>query len=307
MRIAVCMITYRRPEALGRALRALAAQSPGGAPFELRAIVVDNDAAQSARPVCEAARAAMKWPLDYAVEPRRGIPFARNRCVELARPKADWIAFVDDDEEAAPTWLAELLRVQAEHDADVVTGPVVPRFAAPPPAWAERGRLFHRPRFATGTLRNRAFTNNVMFRAEIFDRVQPHFDERMTMTGGSDAHFSRRVHRAGYSIVWADAAEVFETVPASRMTAAWLCQRAYRTGTTNAFIHRELRATVVAIPMIAGIALYRLVSGALQAAAGLVVGRHWRVGGARWACYGAGLAVGLVGGRYDEYTRTHGA
>ncbi len=311
MRIAVCMITFRRPEGLRLALRALASQSFDGAPPDLRVIVVDNDEAQSARAVCDAARAEMPWPLDYAVEPRRGIPFARNRCVELARPAADWIGFIDDDEEPAPGWLAELLRVQAAHGADVVTGPVVPRFAGELPAWAVRGRLFHRPRFATGTRRNRAFTNNVLFRAEVFDRVRPHFDERMTMTGGSDAHFSRRVHRAGYRIVWADGAwadgaEVFETVPASRMTGGWLCQRAYRTGTTNAFIHRELRAAPVAIPMIAGIALYRLVTGALQAAAGLAVGRHWIVAGARWVCYGAGLLVGLLGGRYDEYRRTHG-
>jgi GT2 family glycosyltransferase len=305
MRIAVCIITYRRPEGLRLALRALAAQVVDG--VELRVLVVDNDDAGSARPVCDAARAEMPWPLDYAVEPRRGIPFARNRCVELARPAADWVGFIDDDEEPAPTWLAELLRVQADHDADVVTGPVVPRFAGEQPAWAVRGRLFQRPRFATGTRRNRAFTNNVLFRAEVFDAVRPHFDERMTMTGGSDAHFSRRVHRAGFRIVWADRAEVFETVPASRMTANWLYQRAYRTGTTQAFIHRELRAAPIAIPMIAGIAIYRLVSGAMQAAAGLVVGRHWMVAGARWVCYGAGLMVGLLGGRYDEYRHTHGA
>jgi succinoglycan biosynthesis protein ExoM len=305
MRIAVCMITYRRPEGLRQALRALAAQSFDGA--ELRVLVVDNDEAGSARPVVDAARAAMPWPLDYAIEPRRGIPFARNRCVQLARPAADWIGFIDDDEEPAPTWLAELLRVQADHGADVVTGPVVPRFARQLPAWAVRGELFQRPRFATGTRRNRAFTNNVLFRAEVFDRVRPHFDERMGMTGGSDAHFSRRVHRAGFRIVWADRAEVFETVPASRTTAGWLCRRAYRTGTTNAFIHRDLRPTLVAVPMILGIAAYRLVSGAVQAAAGLVIGRHWMVGGARWICYGAGMLVGLVGGRYHEYRQTHGA
>ncbi len=261
MRIAVCIITYRRPEGLRRALRALAAQSFDGPPPALRVIVVDNDETGSARPVCDEARAELPWPLEYAIEPRRGIPFARNRCVEVARPAADWVGFIDDDEEPSPGWLTELVRVQAAHHADVVTGPVVPRFAGEVPAWAVRGRLFQRPRFATGTRRNRAFTNNVLFRAEVFDRVRPHFDERMTMTGGSDALFSRRVHRAGFRIVWADRAEVLEAVPASRMTAAWICQRAYRTGTTNAFIHRELRPAPVAIPMIAGIAAYRLVSG----------------------------------------------
>jgi succinoglycan biosynthesis protein ExoM len=307
MRIAVCLITYRRPDGLRRALEALAAQELAGKAARVRIVVVDNDEDGSARAVCDAARAAMPWPLDYAVEPRRGIPFARNRCVELARPDADWIGFVDDDEEPAPDWLAELLRVQEAHEADVVTGPVVARFAGDVPAWAVKGRLFQRPRFPTGTRRNRAFTNNVLFRAAVFDRVQPHFDERMVMTGGSDAHFTRRVHRAGFRIVWADQAEVFETFPVSRMAARWLYQRAYRTGTTNAFIHRDLRPMAVAVPMIAGASIYRLLSGALQAAAGSVVGRHWIVSGVRWVCYGAGLVVGLFGGRYDEYRRTHGA
>jgi succinoglycan biosynthesis protein ExoM len=305
MRIAICIITYRRPEGLRRALDAIGAQVLDR-PASPRIVVVDNDDAGSAGEVCDAARAASTLPLEYAIEPRRGIPFARNRCVEIARPHADWIAFVDDDEEPASGWLAELLRVQAEHDADVVTGPVVPRVAGQLPRWAVRGRLFQRPRFPTGTRRNRAFTNNVLFRAEIFDRVQPHFDERMALTGGSDAHFSRRVHRAGYRIVWADRAEVHESVPASRVSAGWLYQRAYRTGTTNAFIHRDLRPLPVAVILIASVSVYRLVSGALQAAAGLAVGRHWIVGGVRWVCYGAGLIFGLVGGRYDEYRRTHG-
>ena len=305
MRVAICIITYRRPDGLRRALAALAGQAFDGEAPRLRVVVVDNDEEGSAAAVCDAARAALPWPLDYAVEPRRGIPLARNRCVELARGD-DWIGFVDDDEEPAPGWLAELLRVQAAHAADVVTGPVVPRFTGEVPAWAVKGRLFQRPRFPTGTRRNRAFTNNVLFRAAIFDAVQPHFDERMVMTGGSDAHFSRRVHQAGYRIVWADQAEVFETVPASRMAARWIYQRAYRTGTTNAFIHRDLRPLPVAVAMIAGASIYRLATGALQAAAGSVVGRHWIVSGVRWVCYGAGLVVGLFGGRYHEYRRTHG-
>jgi glycosyltransferase involved in cell wall biosynthesis len=306
MRIAICIITYRRPEGLRRALDAIGAQVLDR-PASPRIVVVDNDDAGSAREVCDAARAALTLPLEYAIEPRRGIPFARNRCVAIARPHADWIAFVDDDEEPAPGWLAELLRVQAEHSADVVTGPVVPRVAGELPTWAVRGRLFQRPRFPTGARRNRAFTNNVLFRAEIFDRVQPHFDDRMAMTGGSDAHFSRRVHRAGYRIVWADRAEVHEALPASRITPGWLYQRAYRTGTTNAFIHRDLRPLPVAVALITCISIYRLGSGALQAAAGCAVGRHWIVSGLRWVCYGAGLLVGLAGGRYNEYRRTHGS
>jgi len=240
------------------------------------------------------------------VERRRGIPFARNRCVEAAAG-ADWVAFLDDDEEPSPGWLAELLRVQASFDADVVTGPVVPRFAADPPGWAVKGRLFERPRHATGTHRNRAFTNNVLFRAEIFERIRPHFDVRMAMTGGSDVEFTRRVHRAGYRIVWADRAEVVETLPATRVTPGWLYRRAFRTGTTTARIARDRRSLPAAAWMTVADSAYRLMLGGALAAGGCVLGRHLVVSGVRQVCYGAGLVVGLFGGRYREYRRTHGS
>jgi succinoglycan biosynthesis protein ExoM len=306
MRVAVCIITFRRPEGLRRALDGVAAQVFAGAAPDLRLVVVDNDEQGSAREVCEAARARLPWPVDYVIEPRRGIPFARNRCVEVARPQADWIGFIDDDEEPAPGWLAELLRVQEQYAADVVTGPVVPRFVGEVPDWAVKGGLFNRIRFATGTRRDRAFTNNVLFRAEIFDRVRPHFDERMVMTGGSDAHFSRRVHRAGYKIIWADEAVVEETFPASRVAAAWVYQRAYRIGTTTSFIARDLDPLPVALVTVAGMSLVRLGRGLALAAAGSIAGRHMRVAGLRQICYGAGMVVGLFGGRYEEYRRTHG-
>jgi succinoglycan biosynthesis protein ExoM len=305
MRVAVCIITYRRPEGLRRVLNSLAAQVFDDPPPELRVVVVDNDEEASSKQVCEALRSEMPWAIDYEVEPRRGIPFARNRCIQCARPGVHCLAFVDDDEEPEPGWLAEMLRVQAAYDADVVTGPVLPRFSGEVPRWALDGRLFDRLRHPTGTLRDRAFTGNVLFRAEIFDGVRPHFDERLALTGGSDTHFSRRLHAAGCSIVWADRAEVYETVPASRLSARWVFQRAYRIGTTNGFIARDLSSFPAAAATVVPFAVYRVLIGMAQAAAGWAVGRHRVISGVRQICYGAGMLVGLFGGRFDEYRRTH--
>lgn len=307
MRVAICIITFQRPKGLRAALEAVNAQAFESERPDLRVVVVDNDPEGSARAVCDAMRETMSIPVDYAVEPRRGIPFARNRCIEIARPGADWISFIDDDEEPAPGWMAELLRIQREHQADVVTGPVVPRFVGEVPRWAEKGQFFHRVRHATGTRRDRAFTNNVLFRADIFDRVAPHFDERMAMTGGSDSHFSQRVARAGFRIVWADEAEVTETFPASRITARWVYQRAYRIGTTSAFVARDIQPLPAALAVILPRAVVQLVPGAVMATVGWLAGRHHGIRGVRRVCYGAGMLVGLVGGRYEEYRQTHGS
>ena len=51
---------------------------------DLRIAVVDNDAAGSARALCEKFALSFPWPLTYRVEPRRGIPFARNASVAAA-------------------------------------------------------------------------------------------------------------------------------------------------------------------------------------------------------------------------------
>src|SRR5262245_23547681 len=96
MQISVCICTYRRPELLGRLLRELAMQETGGL-FTYSVIVVDNDRAETARPVVAAAIIeSFPVPITYCVEPRQSIARARNRAVATAT--ADFIAFIDDDE-----------------------------------------------------------------------------------------------------------------------------------------------------------------------------------------------------------------
>jgi glycosyltransferase involved in cell wall biosynthesis len=57
------------------------------------------------RAVCEELNAELPWPVRYEIEPRRGIPFARNRAVACVVDEADFVAFIDDYEEPMPSWL----------------------------------------------------------------------------------------------------------------------------------------------------------------------------------------------------------
>jgi glycosyltransferase involved in cell wall biosynthesis len=56
-------------------------------------------------------------------------------------PSGDLIAFLDDDEEASPGWLAALIETQRRYDADVVFGPVRARAPVLTPAPAISGTV----------------------------------------------------------------------------------------------------------------------------------------------------------------------
>jgi len=299
MHVTIGIITGGRTDGLERLLESLAASSfPEGRPA-IEVLVVDNHPAEPARAVCARAREGLE--VRHEVERRRGIPFARNAVIAHARADTDFIAFVDDDQTVDPGWLAELLAVQARTGADVVTGPAVPVLPDDAPRWIAGSGAFDLLRYATGTRRPFAFTHNVLTRREVFEAVRPHFDERLVDTGGSDTHFYRRVHEAGFSIVWADEAIAREWVPSERVRVRWLVRRALRIGGTDAFIERDLAGTPAAfrrLPVRAGRYGAR---GLVRVLTAPFRGRAALLGGARDVAHALGLVAGLVGYRYPEY------
>ncbi|WP_305790192.1 glycosyltransferase [Symbioplanes lichenis] len=118
--ITVVVCTRERPGALARCLDSLLAQEYP----DFRVLVVDNAPATDA--TAEVVRsAARRGPVDYLVERKAGLSFARN-AAQAAAP-GEILAWIDDDEYADPHWLAEIARAFADHpEADVVSGVIVP-------------------------------------------------------------------------------------------------------------------------------------------------------------------------------------
>jgi succinoglycan biosynthesis protein ExoM len=301
--VAICVCTYRRQHGLRRLLESLACLENVDPTVDVRLVVADNDVSGNARPVVEAARAQLPFPVKYVVEEQRGIPQARNACLRGAG-EADWYAFVDDDEYVDRNWLAELLRVQRETAADVVTGPVLPVFAESPPEWAVRGRFFDGPRYPTGTRLHWARSGNVLVGSALLESGG--FDTSFGLRGGEDTHFFMRAWLDGRSIVFADDAFVYETVPAERVRTSWLVRREYRRGNTLSLCLRLLTNTP-------GKKAKRLVRSIMEVAAGVCLlassvwrGRAGAVTGLRRLAFGAGLFSGLAGLGYEEYRVVHG-
>lgn len=305
MKLAVCVPTYKRPAGLTRLLEGLQAQTFADAPPDLRVVVVDNDPQGSARSTCDAVAGAIRFPLDYVIETQRGIAHARNALLDHVGD-AEWLAFIDDDEVPAVNWLDELLRVQRDHEADVVAGPAVPLLPDAAPDWVRQGRFLEYPRYQTGSVLDHAYTHNVLFRARILAETGLRFDPRWALMGCEDLHFFRSVGLAGYKIVWADEAVVSEWIPANRVTAGWILRRAFRFGNSDSWVERELYPKDNPRGHLLIRAVKRLLVGLALTPIGWLRGRRWFVHYLRHVCYGAGMVAGWFRFRYEPYRITDG-
>jgi succinoglycan biosynthesis protein ExoM len=229
LRIDIGICTYRRPE-LEDTLRSLfALDVPTGT--ELRLIVADNDAGPSARELVERLQAHSPFPIRYVHCPKSNISIARNAC--LSECDADYLAFIDDDETAGSSWIAELVAVARKTGADAVLGPVRAVYDGGSAAWMRTGD-FHStmPVWVGGRIRT-GYTCNVLLdmrSARVKGRT---FALSLGQSGGEDTHFFTQLTEAGGTIEFAPAAVLQEPVPIKRASFGWLAKRRFRSGQTH--------------------------------------------------------------------------
>ena len=227
--IAVLIPTLRRPESLDRTLRSLSRQTGRDALID-QVVVVDNSPEGSARAV------AMGWvaslPIAYVHEPHPGVATARN--AGLAQVSAPYVAFLDDDEEAPPHWLAALLATHREFAADVTFGPWRGQAQAAP-KWKRPylDAFFSRlgPDSSGLTEERYGCGNSLMTRATTLNGPAP-FDPAYDQVGGEDDRLYQALDRRGARFAWSSEAWVWEHAPAHRCRIAYTLRRAFSFGQT---------------------------------------------------------------------------
>lgn len=308
MLVSICVATYQRPEGLKRLMEGLARliftklEQP-----QIEVILVDNDPTCSAKAFGEQLQLEFKWSLKYFSEPQRGISYVRNRAVAEASTAADFILFIDDDEVPEPAWLDELLIAQQAYNADVVAGPSLPFFpVADTPTWVIKGKFFESPRYPTGHLLQYAGTNNVLIRAQILRARDKIFDHRFAITGGEDTHLFMGLYRAGYKLIWADLAVVYEWIPRSRTNVTWILQRGYRSYGTYGLCEKELEPLIKVLVRRISTGSGRIAIGTISLLPSIFLGKAQVVKALLQIARGAGMLSGLMGKSYNEYQNTHG-
>lgn len=239
-RIDICSCTYRRPALLNRMLTSVLRQETRGA-FDFSVIVIDNDSGSSAESVVAGFMSANRR-IVYDVEPERNISLARNRA--LSHASGDFVAIIDDDEEADPMWLYHLYRAMIRYDADVVFGPVSRRFDVEPPAYVMRSGAFTFPNPPTGSESGYTWAGNALIRRSALLRSGVSYDPRFGRTGGGDSDLYLELRRRGCKLVWCAESRVREYVPPERANLRWILKRDFRIGNNTDRINRRPPATV---------------------------------------------------------------
>lgn len=222
----VCVIipTFRRPQGLETAMRSIVAQTGIEA---LSLIVCDNSPEASARAQVEAFKAP--FPVIYIHEPKTGVANARNSAVSAC--EADFIAFLDDDEEAPAGWLSRLIATQQRFDADVVFGPVTARL----PENTRHNRPYYEHFFSRfGPAQSEILPHyygcgNSLLKTAALTSKTP-FSTLQNEMGGEDDILFTAMKAEGRIMAWAVDAPVFEDVPPARASLAYTLKRGFAYG-----------------------------------------------------------------------------
>ena len=257
--------------------------------IRLRVIVADNEPLPAAEARVRTAAAIHRLNLSYVHAPAQNISLARNAVLDAL--EGDFLAFIDDDQIAAPDWIASLVAAAQAQGCAAVLGPVTAVYPAETPPWIAAGD-FHsfRPVRIGGRI-VKGYSCNVLIRTDIIRRAALRFDPSLGRMGGEDDDFFYRLTDAGGVIGETEAARVFEPVPASRATLPWLLRRAFRSGQSHG--RRQLRRALpgrLAQLALAGAKSLVCLAGAAVMALFPVRRRRWLVRGALHAGAVARLA-----------------
>src|SRR5438874_10295281 len=247
--VTVVLPTFRRPDALARAMSSLASQRDPGVEWEL--VVVDNDAAPGAEATVHALAPAIPADVMLLREPRRGAAYARNTGIDAA--KGDVVAFIDDDVIAAPTWLAALSTPILREQSEGAGGPVKLDPAVVLPRWVSRDwrgclseyqRRDEEHELPAGDF---VLTASAAFRTDLV-RETGGFDsvlgpaQRVPIFFNEDVDLCRRFWARGGRIRYVPEGAVTHEVPPERLRPGYFFKRTYAQGRSDWLLERETNA-----------------------------------------------------------------
>jgi succinoglycan biosynthesis protein ExoM len=302
----IAIITCNRPTWLKRLLQSLSKQVVTSERV-LDILVVDKACDKETKNVVNEIKDVSSLPISYQTESTKGIVAARNKCVNLfLETESEFLIFIDDDEwPANDNWAMHLINQQQKYKADIMTSHVISVGEEGTPSWAI-DLIYGKNSLTEGEQITKYYTNNLLIKRNVLEKITPAFDIRFAMTGASDYHFALKCTKAGFKAFYTDA-PVIEEFPKSRATVKWFLRRGFRSGIGYTRSHLFEDAHSIAIPKGISMAAVRFLRGLFYCFKGLItLNKTTFVDGLFRLCSSAGTLAGFIGVKHNEYNKIHG-
>jgi glycosyltransferase involved in cell wall biosynthesis len=237
MKVTIAVITYFRPQGLENLLHTLSLQKVSD--LSVSVLIIDNDCTGENTQIINKFK-EYPFELELIEEKKKGIVYARNRAVDIfLKNKHDVLVFIDDDEWPVDEhWVITMVNTQQKYSCDIVYSDVWTVPESMQIQWVEDA---FRPRQQNNKVFEikKFYTNNLLVRYEVLEKIHPAFDERFALTGSSDLHFSIKCRKEGFKAMYTPYAPVQEVFPNTKATLKWFFLRGYRSGegSTRAYIY----------------------------------------------------------------------
>jgi len=305
-KISIAIITYQRPLSLKKLLLSLTEQKIDST-LSVSIIIVDNDTSNAAKDTVDS---LTEYPfnINLNVEEKRGIVSARNRAVsEFLKTDSEILIFIDDDEWPVNNdWLENLLKVQKDYEADFVYSDVQTIPETPEIAWVKTAFQIEQKKQNILPIK-KFYTNNLLIMRKVLEVLNPPFDERFSITGSEDLHFSIRANNLNLKAYYTSNAPVQETFFESRATLKWFFLRGYRIGesSTRAYLYEGHFPKVYFFLLFlffgrVGRILQTFIKGIITWDKGYFAKSYMYLGTS------IGTVLGFFNLQYNEYNKTHG-
>ena len=241
--ILICIPTYNRNISLINCIKSIIKLKDCSF-SNVKILIVDNSINNNSYNVVKKLNKKISLKIYQAHEKKRGIVFARNKCLQIARKlKSDYIAFIDDDCVVNKNWLKNIYRLFNKIDADVLTGPQLHKNRIND----NYAYLFEKKHKGELLKVKWAASNNVIFKFDILRKLKNiKFDKTLNNFGmGEDQLFFLIINKIGYKIYWSKKISVTEEPHPHRSNLDWVKERSKRLGILGHYLDLKMHGKIM--------------------------------------------------------------